>query len=861
MPRVSLDLTGKWQFRAYPLSARRMRDLDSGDWLSTTVPCSIFNSLITAGQINRQDIDTYPDKFSWVSEKPWVYKKVFDVPGQLLECDRINLIFEGLDTVANIWLNDKLIARTNNMFVPFRFDVKPLLKAAGNSLLVKFEPPVQYAKRLMNRYTSFSEADFRNPYRVYIRKAQYQFGWDFCPSLPGCGIWKPVRLEGIKEAAIEDVHVRTVDCNRRHADINVAVKLDRPASQELTCSVVLSCDDHKVEQMLAFGPGEDFQSRIIRVENPHLWWPAGYGRPDLYRTDVQLLSEGKAIDQVHKKFGMRIVKLNRHSDDHKESFQFEVNDQPVYVRGANWAPVSIFAGSVGREDYERLVGAAAQANINMLRVWGGGYYESDEFYSLCDQLGIMVWQDFMFAAGYYPDREWFVEQVEEEAVANLKRLRSHPCLALWCGNTEIDSMHNAGKPGKSKKFYGRTIYHKLLPRLVSELDPGAAYVPTTPLRKKTRSKLNPQLTTHEFSVWSEHQPVRSYLCQAQDIPQFVTEFGMQSLPDIETVKTFCPPEHMHIGDRIIEDHNYQLDGNSRMYRYVGDLFGSAANIEQFGYFSQIAQARAAKMYVEHLRAHNHSNHGVLFRRLNGCCPGMDFSAIDYMKRPKALYYYAKRFFSDLLIAVVPTLEQVKADSCPAIKSLNIVAVNDSINPITATLNCRLMDLFGSIIDKVAFPVVIGPFSSSPPFKLPKTFARPDDPERSCLHLVMETDGEALVENTFFYLPDKHIEWPEVEVSALLSAVGEKRWKLKLKANAIAKDVQINSSVPVRYSDNFVDLLCENEVELTIDSLQAADSLESALKLRWVQMASLSKSPRTDPVVVLLAPHPPRRRLC
>jgi beta-mannosidase len=316
MPKVSLDLTGRWEFKQYPLSARRMRDLDSADWEGTTVPSSIFNSLIAVDKIKQSDIDANPEDFSWVSEEPWIYRKIFDVREELLGCDRVDLVFDGLDTIASIWLNDKLVGRTGNMFIPFRFDVTELLKPQDNSLLVKFEPAVRYAKKLMGRYTTFSESDFSNPYRVYIRKAQYQFGWDFCPALPGCGIWRPVRLEGIKKAGLADLHIRTVDCNHRYADIKITAELDKLTKEKFFCKLTISGNEQTIHYCLTFEPGEDSQSTVIRIDEPSLWWPAGYGQQHLYQLDVQLLNGDEIIDQAQRKFGIRTLKLNHSSDEH-----------------------------------------------------------------------------------------------------------------------------------------------------------------------------------------------------------------------------------------------------------------------------------------------------------------------------------------------------------------------------------------------------------------------------------------------------------------------------------------------------------------------------------------------------------------
>ncbi|MHC4634949.1 MAG: glycoside hydrolase family 2 protein, partial [Planctomycetota bacterium] len=581
---------------------------------------------IKAGKINQADFYANPEKFSLVGEKPWIYRKIFDAPRELLKCDRINLVFDGLDTVTSIWLNDKLIGRTNNMFIPHTFEVTGLLRPKDNILLVKFESATQYAKKRMARYGSFSKSCSTNPYRVYIRKAQYQFGWDFCPELPGCGIYRPLRLEGIKNAEFDNIHIRTVDRTPGFADVKVTVRLNTVIKEAFLCKITLSSDSETFKHELHFDPGQDSNSTLFRIKNPLLWWPAGYGRQNLYNIDAQLLCDSEVIDKAQKKFGIRTIKLNRTTDEHGKNFKFEVNSQPVFAKGANWVPASIFARCTNPQDYENLLTAAAEANINMLRVWGGGYYEEDQFYELCDKLGIMVWQDFMFACAYYPDREWFSQEVTNEARTIITLLRNHPCLALWCGNNEIDWMHADAKLGRGKKFYGKAIYHRLLPRLVAELNPDTNYIPTTPLIEKDKFKINHHLTMHQWDVWFGHEPVRNYCCPSKSVPRFITEFGMQSLPGLETIKTLAPQGQRRIGSLPIEKHNYQLDGNSRLYRYIGDLFGSPRSLEQFIYLSQLTHARAAKAYVEHLRAHSLRNNGVLFWQFNDCFPAITWSA-------------------------------------------------------------------------------------------------------------------------------------------------------------------------------------------------------------------------------------------
>lgn len=832
MPKASLDLTGQWQFKQFPLDARRMRDLDSADWLDCTVPNSVFENLIQADQLDRSELTANPENFTSVSEKPWVYKKTFELTPDILDAERCDLIFDGLDTIASIWLNDKLIARTLNMFIAHRFDVTSQLKTGTNTLLVKFDPAAAHAAGLMHRYGPFTKADFQNPQRAYIRKAQYQFGWDFCPALPGCGIFQPVRIEAFDTARIADINIRTVDCDPLAADIKIQTRIENFSNKPLTCDLTISRGDQKINHTMTFTHHRHHQSAVIRIDVPALWFPAAYGDQPLYDLDVELLSDEKTIDRTQKKFGIRNLKLNRHPDENGQNFRFEINDQPIFAKGTNWLPPSILQGAATDDDYRRLLTAVADANINMLRVWGGGIYESELFYELCDQLGIMVWQDFMFACAYYPDRKWFTEQIESEAQAVITRIRNHPSLVLFCGNNEIDQMHQAGQLGKGKKFYGKAIYHKLLPQLVSELAPDTPYVPTTPQTKKTKSKTHRPQTVHRWDVWSDHQSVSEFVRPDAKLPRFVTEFGLQSMPDIQTVKNFSPQKAPAVASYQVEKHNYQTDGNSRLHRYIADLFGPASDIAQFIYLSQLTQARAARTFVEHLRAHNHINNGVLFWQFNDPAPAITWSAIDHNKNKKALYYYTRRFFADQTAILTPDPQQLYSDRPQPAQQLNAIVLNDCPTPLTATLNCQLTDLAGNLIDKTAFAISAAPFTNSTPLKLPKQICCPENPQNSALELfIADSQGKKLSRNLYFYLPDKYLEYPLIKIEKNLTKISDTTWKLTLNSNAIAPDVQITAPQAANLSDNFIDLIPNGQTEITIDYEKPITTEQPPINLR------------------------------
>lgn len=836
MNKTVIDLTGKWQFKEYPVSARKVEDLDQSEWFEAAVPNSVFINLIEAGQIKEKDLLSNPENYEWVSERPWIYRKSFDVPAKILELDRIELNCEGLDTLATIWVNNKQVGKTDNMFIPHRFDVTEMLQVGENSIMIKFDSALQYSKAMMDRYKTFKKTDFSMSHRVYIRKAQCQFGWDFCPPLPGCGIWKNIQLEAIEKARINQLQINTIECSERAADIKISTEIDTVIKADYKCKLSICDKATTTEYNLTFRTSENAQSILIRIDNPKLWWPTGYGPQNLYHIKAELLYNDKIIDIVEKDFGIRTIKLDRSGDEHGQKFCFEVNGQLIYAKGANWVPPSLFIGSVVDETYENLLGAAKEAQMNILRVWGGGCYESEKFYEICDREGLLVWQDFMFACAGYPEQKWFTDSVKNEAEITIKRLQSHPSLALWCGNNENDWIFSSGWMGNLKKLYGKAIYHKMLPGLLSELDPDRAYIYSTPCGDlKTHNDKNTGCV-HQWDIGALHQPTRSYLYPANQVPRFVTEFGMQALPNIESIKAFCPTENLKISNLAIEKHDYWLDGNERLIRYACELFAPPEDINQWVYISQLTQARAVKKHVEHLRAYPERNYGVLFWQFADCSPATSWASLDYRQKPKALYYYCKRIYSKIFVAVRSAFTEAISQQVPKLNDLSVIVRNEIQSPMTATLNCRLIDLKGNIIDSVTSPTMLMPFSHSNPLQMPKEMVTPNNPQDCCLHLTVESSGRIIAENLYFYMPDKHIDWPKANIEKQLSRMNDTTWQLQLKADVLVKDFCIQAEDDVFLSDNFIDLMPHEQTIITIKC--AADITELGNRLRFYNVNNL-----------------------
>lgn len=827
MEKKTFDLTGLWHFKKYPVSARRMRDLDDGDWSCCTVPSSIFSCLIEAGALDRKKLDNNAEDFYQISLDPWIFRKRFDLPEDFSPADKTEIVFDGLDTYSRIWLNGKLLARTDNMFCSWRFDVSDILKPQNNELLVKFESAVEEGERLLNRFGNFGDNVMSScsvKVRPYVRKSQCQFGWDWAPAMPGCGIWQGVRLEGFNKGCIRDVQIATIDCDKSFADIKISVTADKFTNKSYSCLINILDPNGSLAASAKLELKDNNNSAIINIKNPQLWMPRPYGNQPLYKVNVRLLYEDEIVDSVSKNLGIRTVKVNQTPDEFGTSFQFEVNHQPIYAKGIDWIPITLHIGSATIEDYEELLNLALEANVNFIRVWGGGYYETDAFYNICDRLGILVWQDFTFACSYYPDRQWFMDMVKKEAQQNIIRLRNHASLVIWSGNNEIDWLHTIF-PSKGKKFYGRNIYHELLPEIVHELDPNRDYIFSTPFGPTKEPNIPSCGTVHQWDIWAGMKSTDDYL---KTIPRFVSEFGFQGLPSKRTLQNLFDIQNVHTAVKQIEKHNYQPNGMNRIYFYIDELFPEPANTDELIYLSQVTQARAIKKNIEHLRANSHINSGVLYWQLNDCCPSISWSALDYKNRKKALYYYTKKCYAQVLVTASAEIVHPRPQYS-VMESVTVSAVNHSLSPQTALLVCKLVDADLNTIDEFKRPLSISP-GSVEKVLLPKSFTTTQNPEKSFIHIQLCGDNEFIAQNTFFYVPDKYFNFAHADVELKANRIDELNWNLTLQSKKMVKDLSLHADFEYQLSDNFFDLLSSEPVNIKLTTDLPIDDIISRITI-------------------------------
>lgn len=730
--RVSLD--GEWG----------LINSEGSIKLNAQVPGTVFEALINKKRIEDPFYGENEHEMVWVYQSDWIYELTFNVDPEMLVYKNLILRFYGLDTIADIKLNGNLIGSTENMFIRYNFDVKSSLKKNGNKLSVTFRSPTITAqnaikKNGINLNTGYAAI----PGVPYLRKAQYSFGWDWGPKLPDLGIWKSVELIGFDDVKIESAYPRTTleyGKNPKNSNYPDAISAIFVKRANLCIDIEIGSD---IEELTVLGYTlkvtlKDPNGKIVKSEselkmkhhsvefeiiNPYLWWTHDLGDPCLYDLEIVVLNE-IIVDKFTLKIGLREIKLVTENDKWGESFYFQLNGIPIFAKGANWIPVDSFIPR-GKKNglYSMNLNYAKEANMNMIRVWGGGIYEDNKFYDLCDELGLLVWQDFPFACSVYPHSDTFLEKIREEATQNIIRLRWHPSLALWCGNNEIEVLwnrmlrnlrlideNNARKwlnPKEVSLFLRgyQDMFEKTLPDLIKKLDGNHSYWPSSPsngIGKKKGALISnspDEGDSHFWTVWHGGAPFQEF---RKFNSRFMSEFGFESFPSLKTIKAFCPSDQFDIYSKIMENHQKNSAGNKKIMDYMEKRFSIPQKFEYQIILSQITQAEAIEYGVEHWRRNRTENHcmGSLFWQFNDCWPVASWSSLDYFGRWKALHYFAKRFYQ-------PLFASVKEDS----NRIEFWATNDLNYSCQIELEWKIISSDGALQMKGIYSVSVSPCSS------------------------------------------------------------------------------------------------------------------------------------------------------
>jgi beta-mannosidase len=810
---------------------------ENTEWLKANVPGTVHTDLISNLKINDPYFRLNEHDLQWIDKLDWEYKTALNLSKKDLSNDHIELDFDGIDTYSKIYINDSLILQTDNMFRNFRTDVKQFLKEGTNNLHVVLESPIKKGLEAYNAQgykipvsnndlSEIGQVEENKQVSIYARKAGYHFGWDWGPRLVTSGIWKPVTLKSWNHHKINDVFIEQDSLG---INANMFAHIDATLSDKNTTANVEILVNNKLVKSVEVQLNQGINTFKIpfEIENAQLWWPNGLGNQVLYAVEVKLTSNTYVDKKAHK-IGLRTIELIQDPDSLGTSFYFKVNGHPVFMKGANYIPQDIFLPRVKKEQYAHIINSAKDANMNMLRVWGGGIYENDDFYQLCDENGLLVWQDFMFACAMFPGDTSFLENVKQEAIYNVKRLRNHTCIALWCGNNEVlSAWENWGWKHIVSKEQSKdiadtiwnaydTIFHNILPNVVTHYDNSRPYWPSSPGSAFGKTESKDKGDMHYWMVWWGKEPFDKY---NTEIPRFMSEYGFQSFPEFSTVEKYTIPEDHDVYSKVMTSHQRSSIGNETIEEYMLRHYKKPKDFESFLYVSQLLQAHGIKVGIEAHRRHKERCMGSLYWQINDCWPVASWSSIDYYGKWKALHYAAKKGFKNLLI----TTENTK-------DGISIFVVSDLLEDKQAMLKLRLLDFEGTLINQWEENIIAHANESRAYLtinknNLPGYFAS----KNVILHaeLLTTTRDNILAETIVYIAPYKSLKFPEPELTYTIKETNQ-HFEVQLSTKKLAKDVFVSSSSTFNFSDNYFDMLPHTSKTITIKK-SALDTLENFKK--------------------------------
>ena len=777
-----------------------MRRADSDDnWITGDVPGCVHTDLLAHGLISEPFVGSNEQSLQWIERCSWDYRRDFVADEALLSSEHVELVFEGVDTDCEIMLNGEVIGSGANMFASYRMDVRDRLRNGDNRIAVRLKSPMAYIEA--HRDPSYPrEWNDKVGGCAFIRKQQCSFGWDWGPRFATSGIWRPVRLEVWKGDRIERVHV-----SQTHSKDGVAL--------QVRVETAMGNVSPDVELVVSLRGREVARTRgsDIRLDDPELWWPNGFGDAVLYDLNVSLLLDGEWIDTRSMRVGLRTIELERKPDQWGESFRFVVNGRPVFAKGANWIPAHSFPHVVSKSDYRSLLASCVESHMNMIRVWGGGIYEMPEFYDLCDELGLMVWQDFMFACAVYPGTPEMLAGIDRELETQIPRLQHHACLALWCGNNEIELFlqHNGNDRLRAEYM---EIFEERLARRVDELDGTRPYWRSSPTKPEGYLNLNicpngpmgdiPDAgDTHDWTVW--HGLAAPEYFQ-NTYYRFISEFGMQSYPSYEVARQFVPEGRINVFGRDFETHQKHEGGNSKIFHYLSQRYPFPKDYRSLAYLSQLTQAWAIRTGVEHWRSHMPRCMGVLYWQLNDCWPVASWSSIDYYGRWKALHYAAKRFFAPVLLSACeenevtqnPRINEFRRE--PIAKTVALCVTNDTTGTVSGRVRWALRSASAQVIREGFTDVTVEPLSA---LWLPRMDFADADLTSHYVSYDWEVEGKWISGGTVLFCAPKHFGFEEPGLTVQVQ--GD---EIVVTARAFARFVEIRSQdADMLLDDNFFEM--------------------------------------------------------
>jgi beta-mannosidase len=812
-------------------------------WLPASVPGTVHTDLMANKVIEDPYYRLNEHDVQWIDKVNWEYKTTFSADKNLLGRDRIELDFRGLDTYADVFVNGKQVLQADNMFREWKADVKKVVKEGENELhIILRSPIIEGIKKYDaqgyvipvsdNDLAEIGQVEGAKKVSIYTRKAGYHFGWDWGPRLVTSGIWRPVYLRAWDNARIRNLQIVQNEIKDSAGYFTAVFEIEAEGRKNALISVI-NDGNMLASANVQLHEGVRQYKVDFEIANPQLWWSNGLGEAHLYNiTGVLAIGERQVTEET--RIGIRTLELVREKDEVGTSFYFKLNGHPVFMKGANNIPNDLFLPRVTEENYRKMIETAKNSNMNMLRVWGGGVYEDDLFYDLCDENGILVWQDFMFACAMLPGDEDFIENVRQEAIDNVKRLRNHPSIALWCGNNEtLVAWYNWGwkkaEEAKSQENADKIwqsyvdIFHETLPQVIEEFDPQRSYWSSSP---SSGTGITTDLVNgdeHYWGVWWGKEPFKNY---ATHLARFMSEYGFQSFPELSTVRKYALPEDYDIFSDVMKSHQRSSIGNGTIEYYMLQEYNRPKDFPSFLYVNHVLQAEGIKFGLEGHRRAMPYNMGSLYWQLNDVWPVASWSSTDYYQNWKALQYYVKKGFGQVLVS--PYTDDLK---------FKVGIVNDRLEQVNAQLILKMMDFDGRVVWERASLVEIPSNSSRDYFNenINEFMSKRDT--RNLLFLAeLVENGKLLSRNIFFFRPYKelNIPHPAVEHNIVKTEGG---YDIELRTDKLAKNVYLQIEDEAGFfSDNYFDMLPGSRVTVNLKSDIPESKLNQVLTVRTLDGA-------------------------
>ncbi|MGB8451650.1 MAG: glycoside hydrolase family 2 protein [Anaerocolumna sp.] len=816
---VLLNLNGAW----------KMKRTDGDCWIDAAVPGSVYHDLIQAGKLEDPFYGENEKKAFLVSNESYEYQKSFFVTSEILKWHRVELACEGLDTLAQIFLNGNIIGETNNMHRRYDFDIKDVIVEGENTIRIVFASPPKFLTVKNSETPLWNLSDALGGIG-YLRKAHYMFGWDWGPQLPDMGIWRSISIEGCNAMRMEDVYI-TQHHERGRVQLKARVKFNEGPKNEVCLKIkIINPDGSKMERQVKLLSWEE--EITFEIDNPQLWWPHGFGGQPLYEVIFELEENSRLLESKKLRIGLRTISISQKDDKWGKSFAIMVNEFEIFAMGANYIPEDNIIARCSREKTEKLIKACIDANFNTIRVWGGGYYPENYFYDLCDEYGLIVWQDLMFACSAYSMTEEFRENIRQEISQNMKRIRHHASLGIWCGNNEMEwAWDEWGIDSPERKADYLKQFEDLLPTIAGEVDPGTSYWLASPSSDGSFHKPNDENTgdMHDWSIWHGREPFTYF---RKRFPRFMSEFGLQSFPSIKTVNSFTSPEDRNIFSPVMEHHQKNKGSNEKIMYYIAQYYRFPKNFEALLYLSQIVQAEGVKYGVEHFRRNRGRCMGAVYWQLNDCWPVASWSGIDSMGRWKALHYTAKRFFTPVLVS-----------ACEEETKVSLHVTNETLYPVKGRLVWKLCDRYSNIISENEIEMEAEALKSVKSIELDYSdLLDGEDKKRTHYLEYMLICAEGVISRgTVLFVPPKHFSFvsPEIETEVYER---DKDFEILIGSKAYAKNVEISfKTQDFILSDNYFELSAGQKEAVTIEKKNLEKMITLSLLKNELQVRSLFDS--------------------